>query len=243
MAAPGNPLDDFADMFGEAGALYTNRLSDLRGLLKAIGAVIESQAQRAFEEKKLGEKTWAAQYPGQSEPFLHIAGSLRDLAGTGNIKTKRFSRQPAGVDTGALSQKPAVVSIVDPTTVEVGSPHAYAGVFQWGGTSEIPITTAMRDRWAALVVKAERAVGRLARSRPQADPAKEAKRILRKHKAEAKFAALAKLGFITEATRKVTKSNARPFLGITDQNKQEIYESVIDYFAGDPPVGVVVEVG
>lgn len=237
-------MQSIRDIIRKAASDYDLRFRNIRGLLKAIGAVLESASTRAFEEKRLGNITWPVQYPGQEEPFLHIAGALTDLGGAGNIKPRRFKRGPQLIDTGSLSRS-IKSEVLDEETIAVGSALPYAGIHQWGGTSEIPITQQMRDRWIQLILKADKAASRAARSRPSADPAKEAKRILRKHKTEEKFAALSKLGFLVDesVTRKLTRVAVRPFLGVTDEAAREVYESVVDYALVDPPDGVSVEVG
>lgn len=217
------------------------KVGNLKPILKQVGLLLESRAQRAFQEKKLGEFTWPVQYPRQAGPFLHVAGALEDLNERANIKAKRFVRVDVLTDTGNLRH--SIKSRVVGDLVEIGSVLPYAGMHQWGGISVQPITARAKAKYAEIVTKLAVQLSRGRGRRPMRDPVKEAKRAIALHAKEEKMAALAKLGFVLTQTTKRTKIFPRPFLGITPEDAAEIREAILTDFlgiSGDAP-GITVE--
>lgn len=130
------------------------RLESLkRGALVQIGALLESQAQRAFQEQKLGDERWEPRYPNQSEPFMNIAGAVSDWNRGAKIKSRRFQRRPAGIDTGAL--RGSVRSEVVGDEVRAGSRLPYASQFQFGGISILKVTKSAKQEAARFLLTAK----------------------------------------------------------------------------------------
>ncbi len=132
-----------------AHALVVHRSEDLRLLrerlaapdraLKQIGALLVSQAQRAFVEQRLGEMEWPERYPEDEEPFVNVAGLISDFnRGVSAPPSRRFERRPAGTDTGALAG--SISFAVRGGQVAAGSNLPYASHHQWGGLSSQPVT-------------------------------------------------------------------------------------------------------
>lgn len=196
------------DISGSERRLATlrRRLENPERLLKRIGAVLVSAAERAFQQQRFGTIEWPARYPNQTEPKINIAGALADLAESGTIKGRRFDDRPALRDTGrlmnSLSSEAAIT--VKRGEVYVGTNVPYAGQHQEGGVSRQTVTQEAR---AALAEALERARDREDQDRLQA---------------------LQKLGFLFSVPVLETRINPRPFLGVTPDAEDEIEWVVSD---------------
>lgn len=113
-------------------------------LLAAIGAMLASDSQRAFQEQRFGDLQWPARYEGADEPFVNVAGLVEDLSGSDRPKSRRFDRRPAGFDTGQLAASPT--HRVSGNAVEVGSGVEYAERFHKGGVSVLEVSDDVRAR-------------------------------------------------------------------------------------------------
>lgn len=165
-------------------------LRDPSPVLFALGEAAVSFSVRAFDDQAFAGDPWPERYPNQdSGEMVNVAGVLADLnAGLTSIPPRRFEDRPALVDTGALRD-----SInwrrVDQDAVEVGSTLPYADTHNRGGESRQPVTPGARKLLA-------RFLRRNKRSRPW----------LRE-----------RLGFLFGIKELVTRVNARPFVGVTDE--------------------------
>lgn len=174
------------------------RLKDPRPLLKAIGALMESQAQAAFRNQKLGTFRWPERYPNQEDPFVNVAGVVQDFTAAPSRQqplSRRFQRRPALMDTGALAGSISS-RIRTGNVVETGSTLPYAADHQWGLTSSQAVPEAARKgirRWL------------------DSDRGKPYK---------------LKLWHLTTSEELTTQVNQRPFLGITSRLEQDIAATV-----------------
>lgn len=119
------------------------RLDTTDELLAAIGSMLASDSQRAFQEQRFGDAVWPERYEGADEPFVNVAGLVEDLSHGGRPKSRRFDRRPAGFDTGQLAASPSFR--VSGDAVEVGSAIEYAQRFHAGGTSIQEVTDDVRE--------------------------------------------------------------------------------------------------
>ena len=191
-----------------------NKLDDLKPLLRRVGVVLLRESQQSFEKQKFGGQRWKGRYPGQSEPFINVAGAVSDLAKGPNVRKHRFNRRPALRDTGALkrSLSPAMaLKFKGPSTVQVGTTLPYASKHQMGGVSSQQITSTILKNLTAWLKK------------------------IRKSKAKGaahKAAAGQKLGFLYNTKVLKTKVNARPFVGVTDTAERDIVRLTEEFFFG-----------
>ena len=124
--------------------LVEDRVRNPGQVLARIGRMVANRAQAAFRLQKRGEDIW----PPRGVP--NIAGILSDLEKGSSVKKRRFDDRPAGVDTGRLRQSIAW-TIIDSTTVEIGTVVEYASKIQFGGEEVIPITKEMKDGLAKFI--------------------------------------------------------------------------------------------
>lgn len=125
-----------------------NALREKKRALKMVGAVLESGAQRAFEEERFGDRKWPGRYPNQADPFINVAGAMADFEGGAEApKGRRFDRRPALTDTGNLAGSIASKQ-VGRNRVEVGTMVEYAADHQWGLTSSMRLTKGGKQRLA-----------------------------------------------------------------------------------------------
>jgi len=177
------------------------RLDDLRPALKGIGVLLESAAQKAFLDQKLGDEEWEGRYPGQEDPFINLAGSVADFNdGKTRPLARRFQRRPVLRDTGNLMGSIAS-RIRGKTKVETGSAVSYAAAHQWGGWSTQAITSGAKKRmekwWQTK---------------------------------QGKPYALKMMGLLGMEQLE-TEVNARPFLGITTETEEDIAAALEIYLA------------
>lgn len=109
--------------------------------LNAIGIMMVSESQRAFQEQRFGNDAW------QPRSVPNIFGLLQDFAdGRDEPKPRRFDARPALEDTGRLRMSIAH-RVLNKSTVEVGSNLPYAQVHHAGGeTKSVKITQDLQDR-------------------------------------------------------------------------------------------------
>ena len=215
-----------------AGAVVRvqDSLVNPESILRQIGILILRQAAKAFSSQEFGGVPWLQRYPKQSEPFLNIAGAVTDLSTSTRVKSRRFDRRPAGIDTGDLKRSLASDSgmSVSGNSVEVGSNLPYSGRIHAGGTSSILI-----DRQTAANIRTvlEKAGTRYHKQRSE---------FIAKgyHAFEpppgmiGKDRALFKLSFIISKKNPVfnleTETVPRPFLGVTSKTIVGIQEIIAD---------------
>ena len=171
-------------------------------LLFQVGAILLAQAQQSFQRQALGDFLWKVRYPNQTEDHVNVAGAVADLSKSGNIKKRRFTSTPALRDTGtllrSLNDRSRSIRPKGTNVIEVGTTLSYAARHQWGGTSEQPVTSVVKERLGKFLKK------------------KKNKRF-RKH-----------LGFLFQIDTLETSINQRPFLGFTNISSDRITELVQD---------------
>lgn len=111
--------------------------------LRAVGALLVLQAQRAFREQRKGGIRW------RPRAVPNVAGIVADLARGANPPSRRFTPRPALVDTGSLRR--SITFRVVGNTVEAGSNLSYASLQQEGGTSTLPVTDRVRKGVTKLI--------------------------------------------------------------------------------------------
>ncbi len=179
------------------------RDAELKGLLAKIGHAAAAYYRRGFDEGGVVEP-WPDQYEGSPEPFVHVAGLVRDLNRGVRPKARRFSRGQVGVDTGALRRSIAAQVIEDEHAmeVEVGSSLPYAGRFHEGGESVIPFERPFR-----------RSLYRLLRRRPEYR---------------------GRLGWLFSQEELRTQLHRRPLVGWTDDLRDIIEDVVLRHYGARP---------
>lgn len=191
-------------------------------LLKQVGAIFVSDAQRAFERQRLGVIIWKPRYPNRPDPFISPAGVVSDLAQGDGIKARRYTRRPAGWDTGATHNKMAF-KVIGNDTLEVGSPTPQATIVQRGGTTVQPITQKVRDGLAKAMRGARKGVKKMGRNLKERTSKIKALQQVFKGSAkaskklgkQAQQVALLQLGWLFSKKSLKTKVVPRPFLGPT----------------------------
>lgn len=228
----------------EAVVQLIGRMRDKDALLDAAGALLVRTSQEAFVKQRFGSIVWPERYAGDTrEPFVNVAGIVADFnAGRAEPPQRRFDRRPALMDTGELARSPSYRK-VGPDSVEAGSTVPYAALHQRGGESSQPVTRETKERlWGWLKGRREKLRRKVSRQvsglrrkgagafvEPQA--ASDAGiRELQQHKA-----LMRRLGFLMNknVTELVTKVHARPFVGVTDRDADEIREMVESHVAGE----------
>ena len=117
----------------------------IRSILTKCGARLVTSTQARFRKQEFDGKAW----PPRRVP--NVAGVLKDLAGGGNPKERRFQPRPAVMDTGRLKRSMNFVFDTD-SSVRVGTTVPYASKQQYGGKEKVAMTKAMKDRlWKWLV--------------------------------------------------------------------------------------------
>lgn len=174
------------------------RPGDLRPLLKVVGALAVSEAQRHFIDQEFDGVPWESRYPSQSAPKINIAGAVDDLNRSGTIRANRFDDRPAGIDKNTLFMS-ITSRQIDQNTVESGSNLDYADRVNKGGISELPVS----DR-------AKKGLGKF----------------LKKQSKDRRKAFGEKVGFLFGVDSLRTEVIGRQFIGVTKQLERDFAELV-----------------
>lgn len=194
------------------------RARDSEAIGTLVARVLESSAQRAFLEQKLGDHSWPERYPGTAEPFVNKASLVRWLNDGGGILDRFFDRRPALMGTGALAG--SISGRVRNGAVEVGSALPYAGLHQWGGTSSQPITESAKATIAQFLGWEKDGAGEWV---PKARQGPRQKQNYERYGGQ-----MLHLLWANELTTEVVQ---RPFLGITDEAEGEIADAIESFVA------------
>lgn len=202
-----------------------------QSILKGVGGFLLASAQKAFKDQALGEKRWPERYPRQKEPFANIAGIVADfLEGRKQPPERRFQRRPAGIDTGELlrSLTPGRSMKTETKAVVVGSNVKHAAKVHFGGESKQTLTKDFKDALGEYLKKSRRRT-KTAKKKSQPMTARDA--------------ASSKLGFLMnkKRTELLTKSAARPYLGVTKEVEDKIVDYVVERFALAAPSDVRIK--
>lgn len=213
-------------------------------LMKRLGKEIVAESQKAFRNQSLGEIQWDERYPNQTSPFINYAGALMDLGKGPSIKSRRFDRRPALIDTGMLLGSIAVDKQEKPNVIRAGTTREGMAIHQWGGTTRMRITETMIANLEKL----------LEESKPKARAAYRWKFGQKMIKSAAKGsggqalsltpqAALAEIKALKKLKKRiqgvqrvydtelVTEVNRRPFVGITDALAEKMIRMVKEEFS------------
>lgn len=181
------------------------RLEDPRPVLKSIGALMTATSQDAFKKQAYAGERWPERYEGRSDPFINVAGALSDLNRGSPIKSRRFERRPAAVDTREMFNKISF-ELVGQNAVQSGSTALHAPAQVFGLAVRQTVTAAARNKLT-----------------------EETRRF--KKRGGQKFAAIKKLGFLHVVDELTTQIQARPHIGIYPELEREIVEMVEDFVA------------
>lgn len=106
---------------------------DREAALEEIGVFLTSEAQAAFRSQGWrGGTAW----PPRMVP--NIAGILKDLQTSANLKRRRLQARPALVDTGGLRGSFDFLVDAEEGSVQVGTNHPAAASMHFGIASTIP---------------------------------------------------------------------------------------------------------
>lgn len=194
------------------------RARDANALGTLVVRHLESGAQRAFVEQRLGDRVWPRRYPSSPDPFVNKASLLDWLNDGGNILDRHFDRRPALMGSGVLAG--SISGRVRGNVAEVGSAVPYAGLHQWGGTSTQPVTETAKSTIAKFIGWEKDSEGDWVPKARQGARQKE--------NAEKYGSQLLHLLFASELATEVVQ---RPFLGITDEMERDIVESLETFVA------------
>lgn len=237
--------------FDKRGVAKLSRaIVDAHKLEKQIGAMIVSDAQNAFQLQRFGDFDWPEKYPGQSDPFISVAGAIQDFSeGRTKPRSETFERRPALHRTSELRNSIAMTPVGG--GMQIGSALPYATLHQQGGTSVQQIDQATRERILKWLVKEKRKVievpggvsddefAAFARSKGYRVVAKKPKKGAKDTRTnrekmwgknrravtltiESPY--IKKLLFATKpaTTSLTTKVHARPFIGILERTAEDI---------------------
>lgn len=198
---------------GDAGRISVLRaaIEDPLPLLRRLGALVIAQAKQAWREQRLGTVVWPERYPKQQGDFINIAPVVFQ-AGLGRTPTSiDFERRPALRDRFGVSIAEGVaMQDVDAESVTVGHKEPWAGVYQFGLVSRIPITQTTRETlWEWLFGSSD------------AGPRRGREDYARK------------LSFVFWRDELVGKPYERPFLGLTTQLEDDVDREIARFLGAD----------
>lgn len=225
------------------------RVSSAQKLLKQVGALIASDAKRAFQDQSFAGIPWPHKYPNQSEPFISIAGIVQDFTeGRKAPMPETLQRTPALHRTGELSRSISF-SVLGLDTVEIGSVVPYASLQQTGGLSTQPVSKDVKDKISGWLGKAKK--HRI--FAPDYIEYNDFKKWVKakgfhfkgnasKKRSKSGYETVStnpndvyrsKLAFLLRPsmTQLETQVHARPYLGITEQRAERIAEMLADHLA------------
>lgn len=182
--------------------------------LKRIGAMVTSRTQQRFttQEAPDGE-------PWEPRMNPNIPGILSDLERGAKVKSRRFQDRPALIDNGDLRQSIAW-RLEGSDTVVIGTVDPKASIQQFGGPRSIPVTPTMKDGLRGLLRtfrrKARRAANAAARGQA-ISPGPD----------------MSRLAFLLHRDTFEFNIIPRPFIGLSDQDEEDVFEIIRGNFLGD----------
>lgn len=203
-------------------------------LLKLIGALIVSQAQKAFQDQKFGDVVWPERYPAMREPFINLAPVIQKAGEGKQPSGDDFNRRPALGGAGSQLARSIIYNVEGDSAVEIGSnrPDLNPGLFQFGGIGRIPITDTTRQTLAAWLTRGFDA----SRSTLPGwlNMGKGPSRAKVKATGLERGAYTKKLAFVFRdgKTEHVQAAYPRPFVGFTDETFAKIGELFPEWAAG-----------
>lgn len=125
---------------GRLEQLTSGRPEALRPVLERLGIMLVAQAERAFDQQRLGNQQW----PGRINP--NVPAIVRDMNEGRSPPRRRFVDRPANVDTGRTRQ--SLAYRVTGRRVIVGAGTEYSARLQKGGKVTIELTGSGRRNLA-----------------------------------------------------------------------------------------------
>lgn len=177
--------------------------------LKRIGALVTSRTQQRFVTQESPEDgPWAP----RMNP--NIPGIISDLERGAAVKGRRWQDRPALVDNGSLRQSISWRLEGTDTTV-IGTVDPHASIQQFGGPRSIPVTPKVKDGIRGMLKKFRRKERRHWAAAPgfMEDPTK--------------------LAFLLHTDTFEFKIIPRPFVGLSDQDEDDVLELIRSSFLGD----------
>src|SRR5262245_964991 len=173
-------------------------------LLKLLGALIVSQAQKAFQDQRLGDVIWPERYPAMREPFINLAPVIQKAGEGKQPSGDDFNRRPALGGAGSELARSILFRVDGDTAVEIGSnrPDLKPGLFQFGGIGRIPITDTTLHTLADWLGISR---GRLSKGKAPSGTAR------------GEYAKKLAFVFRDGKTEHVQAAYPRPFIGFTDE--------------------------
>lgn len=229
----------------EAGIIrLRKKIENPSRFMKRVGLEMVAESQKAFRNQCLGDIQWDERYPNQTEPFINYAGALMDLQKGASVKSRRFDRRPALVDTGMLSRSIAVDKQERPNVIKVGTTREGMAVHQWGGETRMRITETMIANLEKILEESKAKARRAYRWKFGQKMIKSSSKsgsgeaiYLTPQAALAEIKAFKKLKRRIQGVQRVydrelvTEVNRRPFVGITDSLAQKIVRMVKEEFS------------
>lgn len=207
---------------------FRARLEDMKPVLSFVGALTTAQARNAFDQQRLGDTPWPARYPAQKEPFINIAPVVFRAGQGKKPGPDDFRRRPALFAQPWVLKNGIGVRAMDNKSVEVGHPEKWSGMFQWGGIGRIAITETTRKTIAQWL---------LSKSGKQSNAAVSFRKPGTGEKTTygRKSDYAKKLAFVFFRDALVSKTYARPFLGMTPMLYDEINEAIARHVGARVP--------
>jgi len=193
-----------------------SRAADVATIGRIVARILESQSQRAFIEQRLGEYAWPERYPNQEDPFVNVAALVNWTNAGGQVQSRFFDRRPALMATGNLVG--SISATFKGDSVWVGSALPYAANHQWGLSSTQTVS-----------MTAKKTIGKWIGEEPDGKGGWKKKKRMGSRQKEQREKYWFKLAPMLGKTELETQAVQRPFLGITEQNAQEIRESIEHY--------------
>lgn len=207
-----------------SGVLREMRHSEAfkKKIMTGIGEIACNYAKDSFDRQAFGNQIWPERYPKQQGGKVNIAGILADfLEGKKNPPDRRFTARPAGIDSGLLyrSLTPSKAVKANGFSVEVGSVQKNASAVQFGATSSQYVTKNAVKLLAEFMKKSRARI-------------KKAKKV--SQPITSKDAGIQRLGFLFGFAKKgkplITKSGARPYLGINNELEDKLINYIVETF-------------
>lgn len=201
------------------------RLENPEPLLKQLGILGKTASIRAFTEQKLGEFSWPAKYGGAGSPFLNVAGAIEDFnSGRTSPKADRLVDRPALMGEG---NRGGLVASVDyrvdsKDSVEIGSNKDYANLMQKGGRTSVTLSLDGRARFMQWLTgkKSVKVRGKFGETPTKRKASEYADNVFVRR-------------IVTHGPKPYNHTitvAARPFVGIDDNLRGEMVQTVERYF-------------
>jgi phage gpG-like protein len=184
-------------------------LADPAMVWDQVGALSVIFIRDHFEQQGFDGEKWPSRYPGQRGNKINVAGTVSDLLGSDYVKPRRFQDRPVlRGGKGTDIAEDIAHEVIDDRMVRIGiagPTRSFAAIHHTGGPSRIQITGEGKKRIKAWLKsnkgkKYEQHFGRIIVKR---DP-------------------------LTIADELVTNVQERPFMALSDRERKDIAQEIID---------------